>query len=257
MYQFIKLERRDDVGIITLNRPDHLNAWHAPMRKEVADAFRECNRDSRLRAVIITGAGDRAFSAGQDLAETQEFSAERAVAWMEEWRNMYGAIREMEKAVVAALNGVAAGSAFQVALLADVRVGHPGVRMGQPEINSGIASTLGPWLMWNMLGSSRTIELTLTGRLMDAEECHSVGVIHHLVPQQQVMERAMEVARELASKPPVAMKLNKRRFREMTEAGFEDAERAGTVIQRTSFATGEPQAMMAKFFAEREARRRQ
>lgn len=257
MFQFVTFDRQNEVAVITLNRPDRLNAWHSAMRAEVADAFQECNADPEVRAVVITGAGDRAFSAGQDLAETREFSAERAATWMEEWRNMYGAIRNMDKAVIAALNGVAAGSAFQVALLADVRVGHDDVRMGQPEINSGIASTLGPWLMWNMLGSSRTIELTLTGRLMDARECHNIGIIHHLVPREQVMERAMTVARELAAKPPVAMKLNKRRFREMTEAGFEDAERAGVVIQRESFGTGEPQAMMAQFFAEREARKRQ
>lgn len=254
-FQFVTLERNDNIAVITLNRPDRLNAWHAPMRQEVAAAFRACNQDPAVRAVILTGAGDRAFSAGQDLAETEEFTADRAAAWMGEWREMYGAIRAMDKPVVAALNGVAAGSAFQVALLADVRVGHDGVRMGQPEINSGIASTLGPWLMWSMLGSSRTIELTLTGRLMDAAECHRTGVIHHLVPQGEVMDQALAVARELAAKPPIAMKLNKRRFREMTAAGFDDAERAGAIVQRESFATGEPQAMMAKFFAERQARK--
>jgi enoyl-CoA hydratase/carnithine racemase len=255
MYQFIQLQRVDEVGVITLNRPDRLNAWHAEMRQEVAEAFRAYNREPQIRAVIITGAGERAFSAGQDLAESEQFTPERAVQWMHEWRNMYGAMRDMDKPVVAALNGVAAGSAFQVALLCDIRVGHPGVRMGQPEINAGIASTMGPWLMWDMIGSSRTIELTLTGRLMDAAECHAIGIIHHLVPPEQVMEKALEVAKELAAKPPAAMKLNKRRFREVTQAGFEDAEAAGEIIQRESYATGEPQAMMRKFLEERRARK--
>ncbi len=175
---------------------------------------------------------------------------------MEEWRNIYGAVREMDKPVVAALNGVAAGSGFQFALQTDIRVGHPGVRMGQPEINSGIPSTLGPWLMWDMLGRSRTTELTLTGRLMDGVECRDLGIIHHLVPPERVMERAMTVARELGAKPPLAMRLTKRRLREITQAGFEDAERAGALVQREAFASGEPQAMMARFFAEREARKR-
>jgi enoyl-CoA hydratase/carnithine racemase len=178
------------------------------------------------------------------------------VAWTEEWRYLYGEVRAMDKGVVAALNGLAVGSGFQLALLADVRVGHPGVRMGQPEINSGIPSTLGPWLMWDVLGRSRTTELTLTGRLMEAAECRDVGIIHHLVPAEQVMARAMAVARELGAKPPLAMRLTKRRLREMTEAGFEDAERAGALIQREAFAAGEPQAMMRRFFDEREARKR-
>lgn len=256
MYQFILLDRHQEVATITLNRPEKLNAWHSEMRLEVANALRKCNADSQIRAVIITGAGDRAFSAGQDLAESQQFTAERAVEWMGEWRNLYGAIREMDKPLIAALNGVAAGSAFQAALLTDIRVGHPGVRMGQTEINSGIPSVTGPWIMWDLLGRARTVELTLTGRLMDGDECHALGLIHHLVPQDQVMERAMQVALELAAKPPIAMKLNKRRFREVTQAGFEDAERAGAIIHREAFASGEPQAMMEKFFAERAAQKK-
>src|SRR4029078_8117098 len=108
------------------------------------------------------------------------------------------AIRALDKALVAALNGVAAGSAFQVALLTDVRIAHPGVKMGQPEINSGIASTLGPWLMREMLGLSRTVELTLSGRMMDAEQCHRLGLVHPLVPPAEVMPKAREVAALLA-----------------------------------------------------------
>src|ERR671927_57206 len=100
MYRFITLTRRDAIAIITLNRPDRLNAWHAPMRREVADAFVAANADPAVRAVILTGTGDRAFSAGQDLAESQEFDADRAVEWVEEWRHLYGAIRAMDKAIV-------------------------------------------------------------------------------------------------------------------------------------------------------------
>src|SRR6185312_8807922 len=255
MYQFICFERRDEIAIITLNRPERFNAWHSPMRTEVASAFRESNADPEIRAVVITGSGDDAFSAGQDLAETQQFDAERAVEWMGEWRAMYGAIREMDKPVVAALNGVAAGSAFQVALLCDIRVGHAGSNMGQPEINSGIPSTLGPWLMQDMLGHSRTIELTLTGRMMDGVECHALGLIHRLVPPDAVLTTAIEIARDLANKPPIAMKLNKRHFRHVTEDGFAAAELAGEQIQHEAFASGEPQAAMEQFFAERRARK--
>lgn len=253
-WAYITVELADGVLVVTLNRPERMNAWHAPMRDELVAAFRAANQDDEVRAVVLTGAGERAFSAGQDLSETQQFDAERAVAWMGEWRDLYGSIREMDKPVVAALNGVAAGSAFQVALLTDVRVGHAGSSMGQPEIDSGIPSTLGPWLMWDTIGRSRTVELTLTGRMMDGEECHRLGLIHYLVPRDEVLAKALEVARALAAKPPIAMKLNKRHFRELTEAGFRQAEEAGERIQREAFATGEPQASMAAFFAERAER---
>jgi enoyl-CoA hydratase/carnithine racemase len=255
MYQFIKVEKQAEVAVLTLDRPEVLNAWHAPMRTEITAALGVLNGDQAVRAIVITGAGDRAFSAGQDLSETKTFDPDRAALWIDEWRALYGVIRDLDKPLVAALNGVAAGSAFQVALLADVRVGHPGTRMGQPEINSGIASTLGPWLMQGMLGLSRTIELTLTGRMMDGEECHAVGLVHYLVPQDQVMDKALEVARLLAAKPPVAMRLDKRRFREVTQPGFDEALAAGVRTQREAYASGEPQAMMARFFAERAKRR--
>ena len=255
MGKFIKLAQDGGVAVVTLNRPEVMNAWHSAMRVEITEEMRKLNADPAVKAIVMTGAGDRAFSAGQDLNETQKFDAKRAAEWIEEWRRMYGMIRALDKPLIAALNGVAAGSAFQVALLADVRVGHSGVRMGQPEINSGIASTLGPWLMREMIGLSRTIELTLSGRMMDAAECHAIGLIHKLVPKDQVMAAALDMARDLAAKPPVAMRLDKRRFREVTEAGFNDALDSGIRIQKESYASGEPQRVMEKFLAERGKRK--
>jgi len=143
-----------------------------------------------------------------------------------------------------------------VALLCDFRIGHADVRMGQPEINSGIASTTGPWIMREMIGIARTIDLTLSGRMMDAAECLAIGLLNKVVPQEQVLPASLALGAELAAKPPVAMRLNKQRFREVTEAGFRDCLDAGIRIQRESFATGEPARMMAEFFAVRAAAKR-
>jgi enoyl-CoA hydratase/carnithine racemase len=246
----ILVEKTRRVGIITLNRPEKMNAWDSAMRLEIIAALKQLDGDPNVSAIIMTGAG-RAFCAGQDLAEAHDFDAERAVVWLDEWSDYYDTLRRLTKPLVMALNGTAAGSGFQVALLGDVRVAHPKVRMGQPEINSGIASTTGPWIMNERLGLSRTIELTLTGRLMDGEECHRIGLVHHLVPEDQVFAKAMEVAEELAGKPPLAMRLDKQRFREMTEAGFQSAIEAGKRIQPESYGSGEPARMMAEFFRKR------
>ncbi len=252
----VLIEVRDGIGTATLNKPDRLNAWDTPMRERLAGVLGDFNDDPAVRAVIVTGAGELAFSAGQDLGETKEFSSgEEGKAWFLTWRTFYDAFRRLDKPVIAALNGVAAGSAFQVAMLADVRVGHPGVRMGQPEINSGIPSVLGPLLMNARIGLSRTIELTLTGRMMEAEECHHIGLIHYLVPESEVMAKARELGDLLAAKPPIAMRLNRRRFREMTQADFDDAFAAGQSIQEEAYGSGEPQAAMEAFFAERAARK--
>jgi enoyl-CoA hydratase/carnithine racemase len=255
MNPYVKIGVSERIACITLDRPEKLNAWDRPMRDAIVAAVGRFSNDADVGAVIMTGAGRRAFCAGQDLDEAKHFDADRAEVWMREWETYYDALRALTKPLVIALNGQAAGSAFQVALLGDIRVAHPGVRMGQPEINSGIPSTTGPWLMREMLGLSRTIELTLTGRLMDAEECHRLGLIHHLVPEDEVMPRARAVARELAAKPPIAMRLDKQRFRAVTEAGFREAILAGIPIQREAYGSGEPARVMAQFFRERAARK--
>jgi enoyl-CoA hydratase len=250
----ILLSTRGKVAIITLNRPEKLNAWTTSMRNEIMDALQRFDADENVGAIIMTGAGDRAFSAGQDLSEAHDFDGDRAVEWIGEWDRYYTILRSLKKPLVMALNGTAAGSAFQVTLLGDIRVGHAGIRMGQPEINAGIASVTGPWIMNLMLGMSRTIELTLTGRLMDAHECHEIGLLHYLVPQENVLEKALEIASDLAAKPPIAMRLDKQRFREMTESSFRDSIEASVRIHRESYESGEPARMMERFFSERKGR---
>ena len=255
MKEFVLSEVRGAVGILTLNRPQVLNAWNAAMRSRLVEALDEMEANETLRAVILTGSGERAFGAGQDLNETKTFDPDRAELWMGEWERLYDRIRSLSKPIVAALNGVAAGSAFQVALLCDLRIGHDGVTMGQPEINSGIASVTGPWIMRELIGLARTIDLTLTGRMMDAQECLQIGVMNRIVPQDRVMAEALVLAEHLASKPPVAMRLNRARFREVTEAGFRECLKAGVRNQREAYATGEPAKMMEQFLATRAARK--
>lgn len=255
MKEFVLSEVRGAVGILTLNRPQVLNAWNAAMRSRLVEALDEMEANETVRAVILTGSGERAFGAGQDLNETKTFDPDRAELWMGEWERLYDRIRSLSKPIVAALNGVAAGSAFQVALLCDLRIGHAGVTMGQPEINSGIASVTGPWIMRELIGLSRTIDLTLTGRMMDAQECLQIGVMNRIVPQDRVMTEALALAEHLASKPPVAMRLNRARFREVTEEGFRECLKAGVRNQRAAYATGEPARMMEQFLATRAARK--
>jgi enoyl-CoA hydratase/carnithine racemase len=248
---------KDGVATLTLNKPHKLNAWDTPMRAEVAAHLRAWNKDGAVRAIIMTGAGERAFSAGQDLDETEKFqSGGQGAAWFQGWRDFYNAIRDLDKPIVAALNGVAAGSAFQAVLLMDLRVGHPGVRMGQPEINSGIPSVTGPMLMLPRIGLARTTELTLTGRMMEAEEAHAIGLIQHVVRvPSEVMAKAAELARHLADKAPIAMRLNKKRLRQVTQEAFDEAFTNGGAYQAEAFGSGEPQAAMRAFFQERARRR--
>lgn len=232
---------------VTLNKPGRMNAWDMAMRAQLVDILNAASGDPEVRAVVLTGAGDRAFCAGQDLNEINSYGADMAEQWIDSFAALYRAVRALEVPVISALNGVAAGSAFQFVLLTDYRVGHQGVRVGQPEINSGIASITGPWIMRETLGLSRTIELTLSGRLMDAEEAERLGALHEVVPQERVLPRAMELGAELGAKPGTTMRLIKQRFFEVLEPGLDDAIAAAKRYHRMSFESGEMQDETRKF----------
>lgn len=247
---------RDGVGILTLNRPDSLNAWTMAMQAELAEQVRRLDADDAIRAIVLTGAGDRAFCAGQDLAEAADFSPEATEAWLASFQVLYETVLGADKPVVAALNGVTAGSGYQLSLLCDIRVAHPGVRMGQPEVSSGIPSITGMYLTERAVGSSRMRELLLTGRLMEADELATLGLVHHVVAQDDVLDKALEVAAELAAQPSVAVALTKQRYRETLLPGLRDAFAAAVEIDRRAWASGQPQQVMRDFFAERAASKR-
>lgn len=240
-------ERSEGVVLLTLNKPGRMNAWDEAMRAELIGRLTAAGADAEARAVVVTGAGDRAFCAGQDLNELSAFGPEKAEDWIDGFARLYRAVAALEIPVVAALNGVAAGSAFQFVLLTDLRIGHAGVRMGQPEIRSGIASITGPWIMRETLGLSHTRELTLSGRLMEAEEALRLGALHEIVAPEAVLARAMDAARELGSRPRTAMRLIKRRFFEVLEPGLDEAIDAARRYHRLSFESGEMHAETRRF----------
>ena len=123
--------------------------------------------------------------------------------------------------------------------------------MGQPEINSGIVSALGFWILREMVGLSRAIEFILTGRMLSALECERFGLLHRIVPEDEVLSSAIAMAKKLAAKPPVAMRLNKQLMREATQAGFDHAFGVASESHHTSFSSKEPQKMMDQFYAVR------
>jgi enoyl-CoA hydratase/carnithine racemase len=245
----VQTETRGRVGLVTLNKPEKLNAWDRPMRNAILAALRRYDADPGIGAVVITGTGERAFCAGQDFAEAHDFDEDGAEAWIREWEDMYATLRGLSKPIVAALNGTAAGSAFQVVLLCDLRVAHDEVKLGQPEINTGIASITGPWIMKEALGMARTVELTLTGRLMGAAEAQQAGLVQHLVPRAQVLPKALEVAGQLADKAPVAMRLDRRWLRDINEASFRAMIEYAIRAHRESYRSGEPVRRMEAFMA--------
>ena len=247
----IDIADTDGVRVVTLNRPEARNAVHAAMRAEIRDALAPVDEDPAIRAAVITGAGGKAFCAGNDLAETRALDAASSAGWVADLRRHHEAIRGLDKPCVAAVNGVAAGAGLQIALLCDLRIAAPGARIGQPEINVGLASVIGVQLMAQAIGHARTQDLALSGRLVEASEAVRLGLFDRIAAAETLLPEALEAARFLADRPPVAFRLSKRRLREMTQAAFDSAFEAAARLQREAYESGEPQAVMARFFARR------
>jgi enoyl-CoA hydratase/carnithine racemase len=256
MFDHLIVEKREAVEIITLNRPHVLNALNREMRWELTEALRIANQAPDIGAIVLTGAGERAFAAGQDLNEAKDFTSERAHSWIDEFFALYSAIRNVDKATVSALNGYAVGAGLQIALLTDLRVASEGAQLGMPEIYDGIPCITGTWTLWDIIGRSRTEDLVLTGRLLGAQEALDWGLVNRVVPQAEVIPTALSLAADLATKPRTAVRLNKDRWRALTQRAAEDARDAAKLGHSTAFASGEPRAAMDAFLAKRGARGR-
>lgn len=253
MSDTVLVDRHDSLALITLNRPKALNAVNVEMREALIANLSDLNGDASVRAVVITGAGERAFCSGQDLNETARYTIDDVDQWLTHQHAMYQAVRDLDKPCIAAWNGVATGAGYQIGLCSDLRVGFAEMKLGQPEIRAGLASIVGSYLMTRHLGLSQNVQMSLTGELISGQRAWELGLINHLVPGDQVLKKSLAVAMELTKLGPTAIRLTKQRFRELTQPGFDAALEAAKKAQREAYLSGEPQAAMKRFLEKRKA----
>jgi enoyl-CoA hydratase/carnithine racemase len=199
MTDSVAIEIDDRIAILKLNREKNLNAVSSDLARGVADGLIKLDDDDGVDGIVLTGAGDRAFCAGVDLIEARDAKPADIESWFGNVCNIYRQILATRKPVIAAVNGVAAGAGFQMALVSDLRVVSKTAKLGQPEINAGIPSVMGSYWMSLHIGWSKNQELSFTGRLMDAEEAYRLGIANHLVEPGEVIPRP---ARSPRTSPP-------------------------------------------------------
>jgi len=243
--------RHDEVLTVMLNRPERLNALDSELRTALCDQLNETAEDRRVRAIVITGAGDRAFCAGQDITESAALPADAGPEWMAGWRRYFDVVSNCPIPIVAAINGVAAGAGLQTALMADLRIAVPRARLLMAEINVGLPAIVGAYLLSIHLGLSRAVDLVLSGRTVLAEQAHQWGLVHELAEPELLATRADAIARSLAGKPPNAMRLTLGNLRNALRQGLAEAEAAAERYQSEAIATGSPQKAMERFLARR------
>jgi enoyl-CoA hydratase len=248
-------EVRDGILILTINRQQNYNSWTSALRDEMARKLLAANSDDAIRGAIITGAGDKAFCSGQHLPELEEFEdGSKIVEWLARLTHCYDAVRGFSKPLVAAVNGVAAGSGFQVTQFCDWVIAHPAVKLGQTEVNSGLPSVFGTWLMWERIGR-RAIQMSLKGMLVTADEARQLGFVHEVVERERVMQTAIAAVNELAKQPRVAYQLSKEANRAFDEERYKNAMNMALGYYKRAFDGGAPQAEIARFFEKRAQRK--
>ena len=244
---------RDDHGIavIEIENEGRLNAFTRAMRGEIGTLLGRANSDPRITAAVITGRGD-AFCAGQDLNEAQGWNDE--TPWVEEFEDFFRALLRFQKPLVAAINGVAAGGGFQMALLCDSRIGHPGTRMGQPEVKRGLASVTGTWLLQRSVGDMRARELALSGRMIEAEELKQLGILNAIVPQDELMAAAFAACAQFAESPADSYARTKTYLYESLSDEISAVIRDAALLHRKGFASGVSQAGATHFLRPNQSR---
>jgi 2-(1,2-epoxy-1,2-dihydrophenyl)acetyl-CoA isomerase len=215
-YEHITYERRGRVGLVTLNRPERLNAWTRTMYSEAHDAVEQAANDAAVGAVVFTGAG-RAYCSGADVGGWQqqlESTGDRRGSGVVEGDDTWiHFLQRQEKPVIAAINGAAVGVGVTHTLPMDIRIASDQARFGMAFIKMGLSPEVASsFYLSQMVGTARALEWCLTGRLVGAEEAREAGLISEVVAADRLMERAFELAEQLAAHPPGAVKRIRKLF---------------------------------------------
>jgi enoyl-CoA hydratase len=256
-YQNLILETAESgkVAVLTVNRPKALNALNAETLDEILQAVAQVAADKEARVLLITGGGDKAFIAGADIAAMQNMSALEGQAFSEKGQRVMQAIEALPIPVIALVNGYALGGGCEVAMSCDWIIASERAVFGQPEVNLGIPPGFGgTQRLARVVGRARALELVTTGRSVKAEEALRIGLVNDMVAAAQLMEKGLEMARLVAAKAPVAVRVAK----QAVQRGLDMDLANGCVLETTLFAfafgTEDRKEGMSAFLAKRAAK---
>ena len=201
------VDREARVAVITINRPQRLNALDARTLGELRESFLSFQHDDQVRCVVVTGAGEKAFVAGADINELAADTPESARRRAADGQRVFDLIEQLGKPTIAAVNGFALGGGCELAMACTLRIAAESAKFGQPEINLGIIPGFaGTQRLVRLVGKTKAMELVLTGATISANEALAIGLVNRVVPAATVMSEARQLALELASKAPLALR---------------------------------------------------
>lgn len=208
-FQFLSFEQdADGIALLTVRRPEKRNALNAALIEELAEAFERTRESAEIRALILTGAGDKAFIAGADIAEIAAAGAVAAERISRRGQDVFRLLETMRKPSVAAINGVALGGGLELALCASIRIAVPHAKLGTPEVKLGLVPGYGATQrLPRLIGQGRALEMLLSGEPVDALEAHRVGLVNRLTEPSVLLESARQWLRSVLANGPLAVGL--------------------------------------------------
>ncbi|MBA3769211.1 MAG: enoyl-CoA hydratase/isomerase family protein [Blastocatellia bacterium] len=251
MYETIRLDRRGAVAVLTINRPDKLNALNNQIHREGVLALDELKRDESVRVLVITGAGEKSFIAGADISE---FEGQTPVTQRNQFneKTLFNALDAFPKPVIAMVNGFCLGGGNELAMACDLRIASESARFAQPEINLGImCGGGGTQRLPRLIGEGRAMEMALTGDMIDAETAHRFGLVNHIYPADQLEAETMKLAEKIAEKAPIALQLSKEAVKFASRSNLDEGLRREVDLFAICFSTEDKKEGVSAFLEKR------
>jgi len=237
---YIDIQKDDGVAILTINRPEALNAINVAMLDELSEVIVQLEADEEVRALVITGTG-RAFIAGGDIGHMAGFTSQQAKEWSEKGHRTLGMLENMKKPVIAAVNGYALGGGTELAMACDIRVASDKAVFGQPEVKLGmIAGFGGTQRLPRLVGPGRAKEMLFTGDQYGAQEAHEMGLVNKVVPADELLGYCVDMAKRIASRGTLAVRLSKEAVNHGQELVLDNALHLESTLYAVVYSTDEP-----------------
>jgi enoyl-CoA hydratase len=248
----ILLEKEDDLAVLTINRPKVLNALNGETLRELDEAVEQIAADEEVRVVIITGAGEKAFVAGADIAFMQTLTPLEARQFSRLGQKVFSKIENLPQPVIAAINGFALGGGCELAMACDIRIASENAKLGQPEVNLGIIAGFGgTQRLPRLVNPGLAKEILFTADMYDAEAAHRIGLVNHVVPAAELMNFCKNMARRIAARGPIAVRLSKEAVNEGLEMDLEKAIAHEADLFAVAFATEDRNEGISAFLAKK------
>jgi enoyl-CoA hydratase len=207
-YQNLLVEIKNRIAVVKINRPDKLNALNSATMNELKNVFTKLDKDESVYVVILTGSGEKAFVAGADISELNKLDTISGKEFSEKGQEVFDIIENLSKPVIAAVNGFALGGGCEIALACHIRLASVNAKFGQPEVNLGIIPGYGgTQRLTRLINSGRAVEYILTGDMINADEAYRLGLVNHVYPQDELMDKAFELAMKIIAKGQTSVRL--------------------------------------------------